>query len=152
MIFCCAQANLSACLLAGDLTTFTSLLAEVTPIEDGGQTNLEDQQVNLSVCLLAGGPEHLHQPPSRGCSHGGQTNLEDQQVNLSTCLLAGDLTTFPSLLAEVAPRWSDQPKGPAGNLSTCLLAGDLTTFTSLLAEVAPIEDGGQTNLEDQQVT
>ncbi len=54
MIFCCTQANLSACLLAGDLTTFTSLLAEVAPIEDGGHTNLEDQQVNLSTCLLAG--------------------------------------------------------------------------------------------------
>jgi hypothetical protein len=40
-------------LLAGDLTIFTSLLAEVAPIEDGGQTNLEDQQVNLSISLLA---------------------------------------------------------------------------------------------------
>jgi hypothetical protein len=45
---------MSTFLLAGDLTTFTSLLAEVAPIEDGGQTSLEDQQVNLSTCLLAG--------------------------------------------------------------------------------------------------
>ncbi len=27
-------------MLAGDLTTFTSLLAEVAPIEDGGQTKV----------------------------------------------------------------------------------------------------------------
>ncbi len=66
MILCCEQMNLSACLLAGpagkpehlllagDLTTFTSLLAEVAPIEDGGLTNLEDQQVNLSTFLLVG--------------------------------------------------------------------------------------------------
>jgi hypothetical protein len=50
MILCCEQMNLSACLQAGDLTTFTSLLAEVAPIEDGGQTNLEDQEVKLRNC------------------------------------------------------------------------------------------------------
>ncbi len=54
MVLCYEQANLSACLLAGDLTTFTSLLAEVAPIEDGGQTSLEDQQVNLGTCLPTG--------------------------------------------------------------------------------------------------
>jgi hypothetical protein len=45
---------MSTSLLADDLTTFTSLLAEVAPIEDGSQTNLQDQQVNLSTCSLAG--------------------------------------------------------------------------------------------------
>jgi hypothetical protein len=31
--------------VAGDLTTFSSLLADVAPMEDGGQDSLENQQV-----------------------------------------------------------------------------------------------------------
>jgi hypothetical protein len=71
-------------LLAGDLTTFTSLLAEVAPIEDGGQTSLEDQQVNLSTCLLASDLTTFSWLLVGVLENGGQTN---QQVYLSICLL-----------------------------------------------------------------
>jgi hypothetical protein len=81
MIFCCTQANLSACLLAGDLTTFTSLLAEVAPLEDGGQTNLEDQQVNLSTFLLADDLTTFTclLVETDAMEDGDKTNLEDRR-------------------------------------------------------------------------
>ncbi len=68
-------------MLAGNLTTFTSLLAEVTPIEDGGQTNQEDQQVKLSTCLLAGDLTTLIclQVEIYATEDGDQTNLEDRR-------------------------------------------------------------------------
>ncbi len=82
-------------MLDGDQNTFTRLRAEVAPIKDNGQTNLEDQQVNLSTFLLAGNQTTFNSLLAEvdPIEDGGQTNLEDQQVNLNTCTLMSDLST-----------------------------------------------------------
>ena len=38
------QANLAGCIKAGDLTTFSALLAEVAPLDDQGHLSLPDDE------------------------------------------------------------------------------------------------------------